>query len=85
MRADGQALPQYKIYPLGTIANASKVLQPLWQPSVEPATAPAFYRGQFVVAVGEVADTYLNLKGWGKGVAYINGHPLARYYDIGPQ
>ena len=34
---------------------------------------------------GGLADTYLNLKGWGKGMAYVNGHALARFYHIGPQ
>lgn len=42
-----------------------------------------FYRGTF--QVDEPADTFLRLDGWTKGVAYINGFNLGRYWDIGPQ
>lgn len=31
-------------------------------------------------------DTYLNTDGWGKGVAFVNGHNLGRYWPlVGPQ
>ncbi|MGK9254006.1 glycoside hydrolase family 35 protein [Paenibacillus humicus] len=48
------------------------------------ANEPAFYRGEFEVE-GEPADTFLNVKGWTKGVACINGFNLGRYWEIGPQ
>ncbi|NOV03814.1 glycoside hydrolase family 35 protein [Paenibacillus planticolens] len=44
---------------------------------------PTFYKGKF--HVDEVGDTFLKLEGWTKGVAYINGYNLGRYWDIGPQ
>ncbi|MCF2937978.1 beta-galactosidase [Paenibacillus alkaliterrae] len=44
---------------------------------------PAFYAGEF--SIDEPADTFLNMKGWTKGVAYINGFNLGRYWEIGPQ
>jgi beta-galactosidase len=44
---------------------------------------PTFYKGEF--NVDEIGDTFLKLEGWTKGVAYINGHNLGRYWDIGPQ
>lgn len=45
---------------------------------------PAFYRG--ILAVGEVGDTFLRLPGFTKGVAYVNGHNLGRYWNpAGPQ
>ncbi|WP_054027571.1 glycoside hydrolase family 35 protein [Bacillus sp. FJAT-28004] len=45
---------------------------------------PAFYKGTF--QVDEAADTFLELKGWNKGVAYINGFNLGRYWEtVGPQ
>ncbi|NOU63714.1 beta-galactosidase [Paenibacillus sp. LMG 31461] len=44
---------------------------------------PTFYKGKF--HVDEVGDTFLKLEGWMKGVAYINGYNLGRYWDIGPQ
>lgn len=43
---------------------------------------PAFWRGTFTVAKAE--DTYLDVRSWGKGVAWVNGHCLGRYWNIGP-
>lgn len=44
---------------------------------------PAFYKGTFHVE--EAADTFLDFEGWTKGVAFINGFNLGRYWNIGPQ
>lgn len=44
---------------------------------------PAFYR--FELEVDEAGDTFLDFSGWGKGVAWINGFNLGRYWEIGPQ
>lgn len=47
-------------------------------------SGPIVYTGNFEVQ--EVGDTYLNLAGWGKGVAYVNGFNLGRYWPLaGPQ
>ena len=35
--------------------------------------------------VDESADTFLALPGWTKGVAWINGFNLGRYWNRGPQ
>jgi len=45
-------------------------------------SAPAFYRGTF--QANELADTFLNIKNFGKGMAFINGFNLGRYWEIGP-
>ena len=44
---------------------------------------PAFYRGTF--RVDTTGDTFLDMRGWGKGEVWINGHALGRYWTIGPQ
>lgn len=44
---------------------------------------PGFY--QFILNVDEACDTYLDFTGWGKGVAFINGFNLGRFWEIGPQ
>ncbi len=44
---------------------------------------PAFYRGMFEAETCE--DTFLQLEGWAKGVAYVNGFNLGRYWEKGPQ
>jgi beta-galactosidase len=44
---------------------------------------PAFYRGTFTAR--ETADTFIDMFGWTKGVVFINGFNLGRYWDKGPQ
>lgn len=46
-----------------------------------PADTPCFYRGEFEVA--EPADTFLRIPGK-KGIAFLNGFNLGRYWEIGP-
>ena len=49
----------------------------------EPS-GPTFYRGRFTV--DKPADTFLALPGWTKGVAWLNGFNLGRYWEEkGPQ
>jgi beta-galactosidase len=44
---------------------------------------PAIKKGTFDLEV--VADTYFDMSDWGKGVVWVNGHHLGRYWSIGPQ
>ncbi len=44
---------------------------------------PIFCRGVFEVE--SVADTFLALPGWTKGVCFLNGFNLGRYWEVGPQ
>ncbi|MGN1341139.1 MAG: beta-galactosidase family protein [Oscillospiraceae bacterium] len=44
---------------------------------------PAFYKFEF--DLDEPADTFLDTAGFGKGVAFVNGFNLGRFWDIGPQ
>jgi beta-galactosidase len=44
---------------------------------------PALYKGVF--NVNEIADTYLDMRGFGKGFVFLNGHNLGKYWQIGPQ
>jgi len=47
-----------------------------------PTTLPAFWRGTFEVA--KPGDTFLDLRSWGKGDVWVNGHCLGRFWNIGP-
>jgi beta-galactosidase len=44
---------------------------------------PTFYR--FLFTVEEPGDTFLDFAGWGKGVAFVNGFNIGRFWEIGPQ
>lgn len=48
-----------------------------------PQAQPAFYRGSF--AIEDLADTFLALPGWTKGVVWLNGFNLGRFWERGPQ
>lgn len=41
------------------------------------------YRATF--SVKKPSDTFLNFETWGKGLVYVNGHPMGRIWEIGPQ
>ncbi len=43
---------------------------------------PAYWRFDFDVKTP--GDTFLDLRGWGKGVVWLNGHCLGRFWNIGP-
>jgi beta-galactosidase len=45
-------------------------------------TMPAFYRGSFTLK--KTGDTFLDMSSWGKGLVWVNGHCLGRYWNIGP-
>lgn len=45
-------------------------------------TAPSFYK--FTPEMTEVADTYIDCSKYGKGVIFINGFNLGRYWERGP-
>ncbi len=45
-------------------------------------TGPAFWRG--MATIENPGDTFLDLSHWGKGVVWVNGHCLGRYWNIGP-
>jgi len=35
--------------------------------------------------IDQPRDTFLSLPGWTKGVAWVNGFNLGRYWKVGPQ
>lgn len=44
--------------------------------------APAFYRFDFRLDC--VYDTYIDMRGYGKGAVFVNGHNLGRFWEVGP-
>lgn len=47
------------------------------------SSGPVFYSGSF--EVDTIGDTFLELPGWTKGVVWVNGVNLGRYWIVGPQ
>jgi len=44
---------------------------------------PVFYQGIFTLS--KTGDTFLDMRNWGKGIVFVNGHHLGRYWSVGPQ
>ena len=44
---------------------------------------PLMRKGAFTI--DEVGDTYLDMRNFGKGSVWINGHHIVRYWQVGPQ
>lgn len=44
---------------------------------------PVFYEGSFQLS--ETGDTFLDMESWGKGIVFINGINIGRYWQVGPQ
>ncbi len=43
---------------------------------------PAFWKGSFNLA--ETGDVFLDVSTWGKGILWVNGHMMGRFWNIGP-
>ncbi len=43
---------------------------------------PAYHKGYF--NINETGDTFLDMSSWGKGLVWVNGHCLGRFWNIGP-
>lgn len=50
--------------------------------SIDTTTLPAFHRGTFKLA--QTGDSFLDMSKWGKGLVWINGKCLGRFWNIGP-
>jgi len=77
VKLDGITLTQWQVYHLPLDAKMLGGLS--YQDS---AQAPAFWRT--TVEIEKPGDTFLDLRNWGKGVIWVNGHCLARFWNIGP-
>jgi beta-galactosidase len=75
----GKELKNWKVYgmPFNDITKISL------KAGVHNAGQPVVKSGSFKLS--QVADTYLDMSKWGKGIVWINGHNLGRYWYIGPQ
>lgn len=50
---------------------------------VDPGRRGTFFRGSFDLK--EAADTFIDMSNYKKGLVWVNGHNLGRYWEIGPQ
>ena len=41
---------------------------------------PAYYKSTFTL--DKVGDTFLDMSTWGKGMVWVNGHAMGRFWEI---
>ena len=70
-------LTGWKIYPL-PMRDVSAV-----EFQSDECTGARFFGAKF--DVDEPADTYLDVRALGKGQVFVNGQPLGRFWNVGPQ
>ncbi|MCP5532017.1 MAG: beta-galactosidase [Akkermansiaceae bacterium] len=70
----------WHVFPLRYDAKQLASLK--WQDAGGKTAAPAFWHATFDVETP--ADTFLDMRSWGKGLIWINGRCLSRFWNIGP-
>ncbi|GAB1293987.1 Beta-galactosidase [Apodemus speciosus] len=84
---NNKALKNFKIYSLDmTKQFLQRFNTDKWSVIPKELTFPAFFLGALSVDIYP-SDTFLKLEtgGWVKGVVFVNGHNLGRYWNVGPQ
>jgi len=81
---DQKAVNNYTIYPMEFKADFIQKLKSMKGRALENIKSPALYRTELDIS-GQPSDTFLRLDNWVKGVVFINGFNIGRYYNIGPQ
>lgn len=100
VRVDKQSLMSWNMtkFPLDSYANLETLVaqstatprsdfHELKKPQMILRSGPTVYSGNFSIdSANLVLDTYLDMSGWGKGIVFINGENLGRYWPlVGPQ
>lgn len=78
-------LKNWTVYPLPDEMSfyTSGKFEPVAAADENGRHARGVYRGTFKVS--KPGDTFLNMENFGKGLVYVNGHALGRFWEIGPQ
>ncbi len=80
---NGMTLMDWKITPYAVDEKFIKDQQINFKKPVTNNNYCNFFKGNFELK--ETGDTYFDLNNYSKGILYINGHNLGRYWNKGPQ
>ncbi|XP_066253938.1 beta-galactosidase-1-like protein 2 [Euwallacea similis] len=83
VKINNEKVSDWKIIPLELKKQWVNELKG-WQNISKPLTDLAMYSSILKID-NEPLDTFIDIRGWGKGMAFVNGFPLGRYAAIGPQ
>jgi beta-galactosidase GanA len=76
----GVTLMNWKVFPL---PMDNEYLSRLNYTKIDTTSAPKFYKGTF--DLDETGDTFIDISKWNKGIVWVNGNNLGRYWNVGPQ
>jgi beta-galactosidase len=77
---NGMTLMNWKVY---NLPMDDKFIYDLRSSNRTPGKRGIFFKGNFFL--GAAGDTFLDMTNFKKGIAWVNGHNLGRYWSIGPQ
>lgn len=61
----------------------NEVKQLKFKSAYKAGNTPVVRKGTFTLK--NTADTYLDMQKWGKGMVWVNGNNLGKYWEVGPQ
>jgi beta-galactosidase GanA len=79
---DGMTLMNWEIYGMDKSKGGWTSYPPLSFPK-RASRQGNYFQGAFVL--DSVADTYIDMSNFRKGMLWVNGHNLGRYWNVGPQ
>jgi beta-galactosidase len=82
---NGMTLMNWKVY---NVPMDSKFIYDLRSSGKNLNKQGIFFRGNFMLTreAGTLSsDTFIDVSNYKKGIVWVNGHNLGRYWDIGPQ
>jgi|GEM_PF-24169 len=77
---NGMTLMNWEMY---TSLEKRWMMYPPLSALLDTARRGIFFDGSF--RLDSVADTYIDMNGFRKGIVWVNGHNLGRYWNVGPQ
>lgn len=77
---NGMTLMNWEVYGL---PMTTPFVQQLSGSTADTSRPGQFFKGTF--RLDKTGDTYIDMSGFKKGVVWVNGHHLGRYWEIGPQ
>jgi beta-galactosidase len=72
----------WQVYPLALDKGPHSGLTPTYAATPPKAGTPAYW--SLTVNLEKAGDTFIDMSTWGKGIVWVNGHCLGRFWSIGP-
>jgi beta-galactosidase len=81
-KAAAELAGPWQVFPLPLDKGPNGGTAPTFATAAPAAGTPAYW--EVTVNLATAGDTFIDMSGWGKGVAWVNGHCLGRFWAIRP-